>query len=73
MYLTEENPMNLLQKDGQIKFAQRFNRLWVIGKKKDVGWIRFYPNPGFSLRIGKRELYWSRFYGFRFKKLRVVK
>jgi len=38
--------------------------LWVIGRRSETAYIRFYPNPGFMLPwFGGQRLLWSRFDG----------
>ncbi len=42
------------------------DQLWAIGRRSNVAYIRFYPNPGFMLPLpGGKRLRWSIFYGAR--------
>jgi hypothetical protein len=45
------------------------DRLWCIGRRSNVAYVRFYPNPGFMLPLipGKR-LRWSKHYGWKVTK-----
>lgn len=41
-----------------------FNQLWCIGRRSNLAYIRFYPNPGFMIPIGRNKRFrWSKFYG----------
>lgn len=46
-----------------------WNKLWCIGRRSNVAYLRFYPNPGFMIpwKNGKR-LRWSKFYGLKITK-----
>jgi hypothetical protein len=47
------------------RIQQRVDRLWVLGRRSTVAYVRLYPNFGFMLPIGRnRRLRWSRFYGW---------
>jgi len=41
-----------------------WDRLWAINRRGTRFYIRFYPNPGFMVRIWKWEIKWSRHYGW---------
>jgi hypothetical protein len=37
------------------------NGLWVIGRRSEVAYVRFYPNPGVMFPwTGRRRVVWSR-------------
>ena len=35
------------------------NRLLILGRRSERGYLRIYPNPGFMIPIGRRRLVWS--------------
>ena len=39
-----------------------FNRLWIIGRRSEKFYVRFYPNPGFLATLGRKRYRWSVFY-----------
>ena len=44
------------------------DRVWVIGRRSERAYLRFYPNPGFMVRAFGREFKGSRFYGWSVKR-----
>ena len=47
------------------KMRQLFDRIWVLGRRSTVAYLRLYPNPGWMIPVGvDRRLRWSKFYGF---------
>ena len=45
-----------------------WNQLWVIGRKSEKMYVRFYPNPGFMIPWFKgKTLKYSKFYGWSLK------
>lgn len=54
-----------------MSIAGKLDRLWAIGRKSKVAYLRFYPNPGFMLPwFGGKKLKWSKHYGWTVKKER---
>ena len=52
-------------------FKREFwNRLWIVGRRNDHNFIRIFPNPGFSLKFGKKKIKWSKFRGLEISKKR---
>jgi hypothetical protein len=42
------------------------NQMWVIGRRSDTAYLRFFPNPGFMIPWpGGKRLRWSVFYGLK--------
>lgn len=47
------------------KFKIWADALWIIGRRSDVAYLRFYPNPGFMIPWpNNKRLRYSKFYGF---------
>jgi len=43
------------------------NQLWIIGRRSNTAYLRFYPNPGFMIPWpGSKRLRWSKAYGLTF-------
>jgi hypothetical protein len=52
-----------------VEFKNRVNRLWVIGRRSKIAYVRFYPNPGFMLPLWKnKRVRYSKFYGWKITK-----
>lgn len=40
------------------------NKLWALGRRSTLYYIRFYPNPGFMIPwFNGKRFRWSKFYG----------
>ena len=47
------------------RLALRLDRMWVIGRRSTVAYLRLYPNFGFMLPwFGGKRLRYSKFYGW---------
>jgi hypothetical protein len=52
-----------------MRTKRKLNRLWALGRRSKVAYLRFYPNPGFMLPCGlDKRIRWSWSEGWRLTK-----
>lgn len=45
------------------RFKHLIDRVWILGRKNDNWYLRFYPNPGFCFVFINKRVSYSKFYG----------